>query len=338
MRTYTFWNNKGGTGKTSLCFQCVLEYSLIHQDQRILVVDLCPQANLSELLLGGMENNGAMHLDALYQSQPRKSIGGYFEERMQTPFAYATKVNPKEYVSSPVKMNANIPQNVELVAGDRLVELQSSFISSLTANKMPSVNTYITVIAWLRDLLQALEEYDVVFIDTNPSFSIYTQIALAATDRLIVPVMADDSSKRALSNVLSLIYGYKLPSEIYASYTFNSELTKAGMSLPQIHLIVKNRITQYMGTAAAYRGVLASIDQEINTLMNANHQYFSSNNVIMEVRDFQTSGVAAFAEAKSFSQLVNDRRIRTIGGERVQLDINQIQNNQQSIAGIVARL
>ena len=203
---------------------------------------------------------------------------------------------------------------------------------------MPSVNTYITVIAWLRDLLQALEEYDVVFIDTNPSFSIYTQIALAATDRLIVPVMADDSSKRALSNVLSLIYGYKLPSEIYASYTFNSELTKAGMSLPQIHLIVKNRITQYMGTAAAYRGVLASIDQEINTLMNANHQYFSSNNVIMEVRDFQTSGVAAFAEAKSFSQLVNDRRIRTIGGERVQLDINQIQNNQQSIAGIVARL
>lgn len=137
---------------------------------------------------------------------------------------------------------------------------------------------------------------------------------------------------------MSLIYGYKLPSEIYASYTFNSELTKAGMSLPQIHLIVKNRITQYMGTAAAYRGVLASIDQEINTLMNANHQYFSSNNVIMEVRDFQTSGVAAFAEAKSFSQLVNDRRIRTIGGERVQLDINQIQNNKQSIAGIVARL
>lgn len=50
------------------------------------------------------------------------------------------------------------------------------------------------------------------------------------------------------------------------------------------------------------------------------------------------SGVAAFAEAKSFSQLVNDRRIRIIGGERVQLDINQIRNNQQSIAGIVARL
>ena len=235
-------------------------------------------------------------------------------------------------------MNANIPSNVDLIAGDRLVELQSSFISSLTANKIPSVNTYITVVSWLRDLFQHLEDYDVFFIDTNPSFSIYTQIALAATERLVVPVMADDSSKRALSNVLSLVYGYNLPSKIYAQYTFNTELTNAGMVLPQIHLIVKNRITQYMGTAAAYRGVLASIDNEINTMMAVNRQYFTGNNVIMEVRDFQSSGVAAFAEAKSFRQLQDDRRVRIIGGEQVQLDINQIRNNLNSISAIVDRL
>lgn len=339
MRTYTFWNNKGGTGKTSLCFQCVLEYALAHESAKILVVDLCPQANLSELLLGGMENNGAGNLDSLYHSQPRKSIGGYFDLRMQTPYIYTSnKCNPLDYVSKPSTLNVNIPNNIDLIAGDRLVEIQSSFISSLTANKNPSVNTYIAVVSWLRDILQNLEDYDVVFIDTNPSFSIYTQIALAATERLIVPVMADDSSKRALSNVLSLVYGYNLPSPLYASYTFNSELNKAGMTLPQIHLIVKNRITQYMGTAAAYRGVLASIDHEINTLMAANPQYFTSNDVIMEVRDFQTSGVAAFAEAKSFRQLKVDRRVRAIGGEKVQLDINQIQNNQQSISDVVARL
>lgn len=338
MRTYTFWNNKGGTGKTSLCFQCVLEYALEHESAKILIIDLCPQANLSELLLGGMENNGAGNLDNLYHYKPRKSIGGYFDSRMQTPFTYTSNINPLDYISKPSALNESIPNNIDLIAGDRLVELQSSFISSLTANKNPSVNTYIAVVSWLRDILQNVEDYDVVFIDTNPSFSIYTQIALAATERLIVPVMADDSSKRALSNVLSLVYGYNLPSPLYASYTFNSELKNAGMTLPQIHLIVKNRITQYMGTAAAYRGVLASIDNEINTLMAANPQYFTSNDVIMEVRDFQTSGVAAFAEAKSFSQLMVDRRVRTIGGERVQLDINQIQNNQQSISNVVARL
>lgn len=93
-----------------------------------------------------------------------------------------------------------------------------------------------------------------------------------------------------------------------------------------------------MGTAAAYRGVLASIDHEINTLMAANSRYFTSTDVIMEIRDFQTSGVAAFAEAKSFSQLKDDRRVRSLGGQKVQLDINQIQNNQRSISAVVARL
>lgn len=33
----------------------------------------------------------------------------------------------------------------------------------------------------------------------------------------------------------------------------------------------------------------------------------------MEVRDLQTSGVTAFAEAKSFVQLESDKRIRAIG-------------------------
>ena len=213
--------------------------------------------------------------------------------------------NSADFISSPHTLNNNIPTNIDLIAGDRLVELQSSFISSLTANKMPGINTYISVVTWLKDLLSNLKNYDIVFIDTNPSFSIYTQIALAATEKLIIPVMADDSSKRALTNVLCLVYGYNIPSPLYENYSFNKEIQNASLPLPQIHIIVKNRITQYMGTAAAYRGVLSSIDNEINNMKNSYPNYFTSNDVIMEVRDFQTSGVAAFAEAKSFSQLVN---------------------------------
>lgn len=337
MKTYTFWNNKGGTGKTSLCFQCVLEYALNHVNEKILVVDLCPQANLSELLFGSMLNGGATNLESMYKYNPRKSIGGYFQERMQSPFQMPS-LNTSDFISTPHTLNSSIPINIDLIAGDRLVELQSSFISSLTANKMPGINTYISIVTWLKDLLYNLENYDVVFIDTNPSFSIYTQIALAATEKLIIPVMADDSSKRALSNVLCLVYGYNIPSPLYASYSFFNEMQQAGLSLPQIHIIAKNRITQYMGTAAAYKGVLGSIDNEINRMMITQSKYFTSKDVIMEVRDFQTSGVAAFAEAKSFSQLEKDKRIRNIGGENVQLDVNQIQNNKQSIMAIVSRL
>ena len=48
----------------------------------------------------------------------------------------------------------------------------------------------------------------------------YTQIALSAVDRLVLPVMADDSSRRAIQNAFSLVYGLKLPSDIYAKYAF----------------------------------------------------------------------------------------------------------------------
>ena len=54
---YAFWNNKGGTGKTSLAFQTITEYAILHPEKKILAIDLCPQANLSELMMGGLLGN-----------------------------------------------------------------------------------------------------------------------------------------------------------------------------------------------------------------------------------------------------------------------------------------
>ena len=52
--TYAFWNNKGGTGKTSLAFQAITGYAEKFPDKKILAIDLCPQANLSELMLSSV--------------------------------------------------------------------------------------------------------------------------------------------------------------------------------------------------------------------------------------------------------------------------------------------
>ena len=75
MRVMGYWNNKGGTGKTSLAFQSVCAFAAKNPDNKILVVDVCPQANLSELLLGGQENNGGTHLLTLHGKAGRCSIG-----------------------------------------------------------------------------------------------------------------------------------------------------------------------------------------------------------------------------------------------------------------------
>ena len=82
MIIYGFWNNKGGTGKTSLCFQAACAYAYGHPAERVLIVDVCPQANLSEMFLGRV-HKGSQKLLARQGDTLRATIGGYFQRAYQ---------------------------------------------------------------------------------------------------------------------------------------------------------------------------------------------------------------------------------------------------------------
>lgn len=335
---YTFWNNKGGTGKTSLCFQTISEYAISNPTKKILCVDLCPQANLTELMLGGLLNNGSNRLNDLWNESHRRSIGGYFQIRLSTPYNIPP-IDINNYIAKVSDYNTNIPNNLDIIAGDRIIELQANSISALSITQIPGVNTYANVVRWLLDLFESIKGenlYDTIFIDTNPSFAIYTQIAITATDRLIIPVMADDSSRRALSNVFSLIYGINLPSSIYNDYAYNSKITSAGLTLPKIHLIIKNRLTQYMGPASAYHSVLTSIDDDIQNVITTNPEIFTFTNTskgITDIRDFQTTGVVSFAKATPFSKLSVGRH--DIFGNETQIRKDNLDNCTNAIRAII---
>lgn len=336
---YTFWNNKGGTGKTSLAFQALARYAQVHPEKRILAIDLCPQANLSELLLGGLNNNGSEKLLERHGLVPRCSIGGYFQLRL--PSAFTVPVfSAGDFITKPNDYNKGIPTNIHLVCGDPLLELQANAVNTLSNTQIPGTDSWIAVIDWLKVFLDQLStEYDTVFMDCNPSFSLYTQIALATTDKIILPVMADDSSRRAIQNAFSLIYGLKLPSEIYASYAFATKLKAAGRELPKVHLIAKNRITQYMGPASAYVAVLAAIENDIRGLLKTNPNIFSFTDIadgFVEVRDFQTTGVVAFAKGLPFSSLQSGKQ--SINGHRVGVKQLYLDNSRDEIRKLVEHL
>ena len=204
MKKYAFWNNKGGTGKTSLNFQSILRYAEIHTDEKILAMDLCPQANFSELLLGGLVGKGSDNLLRIQGNTPRASVGGYFQLRLPQPFS-SPSFTPSDFIVSPNTYNSNVPHNIDLLSGDPLLELQATAVSTLANTQIPGSKPWLAIIDWLKDFIEPIEnEYDTIFIDCNPSFSIYTQIALSIADRLIIPVMADDPSRRALQNAFSL--------------------------------------------------------------------------------------------------------------------------------------
>jgi len=89
MAIYAIWNNKGGVGKSYLTFQIASEYAKTHPTQKVLVIDLCPQANASSMLLGGIVK-GEEHLVSIAGRARRRTIAGYVDERIRSPY-----VSPK---------------------------------------------------------------------------------------------------------------------------------------------------------------------------------------------------------------------------------------------------
>lgn len=336
---YAFWNNKGGTGKTSLAFQSICKYAEKYPAKRILAIDACPQANLSELMLGGLNNKGSEKLLERQGLVPRCSLGGYFQLRLPSPYTVPS-FTAIDFITKPNSYNPGVPANIDLVCGDPLLELQANAVNTLANNQIPVIDPWISVVDWLKNFIDTVaEDYDTVFIDCNPSFSLYTQIALAAADRIVLPVMADDSSRRAIQNAFSLVYGLKLPSEIYAAYAFATKLKAAGRTLPKVHLIVKNRLTQYMGPASAYAAVLQAIENDVVALLKSHPDIFTftkSTKGFVEIRDFQTTGVVAFAKGMPFSKLKVGKQ--SINGHRVHVKDAYLQDAKVAIDHLVAFL
>jgi chromosome partitioning protein len=153
MPIYALWNNKGGVGKSYLTFQIACEYARTHPDQRILVIDMCPQANSSMMLLGGM-TRGETNLDAIVAGNPRLTIAGYMEARIQSP--YTSPHVGGTYALQVRNYNNMVPSNLYLVPGDEELELQASRVVRASLPGPP--DAWRIVHAWISDLISDIRD------------------------------------------------------------------------------------------------------------------------------------------------------------------------------------
>jgi cellulose biosynthesis protein BcsQ len=343
MTKYALWNNKGGVGKSFLSFSLACEYALDNPDEDVLVLDLCPQANLTEMLLGG-KGTASQALNDFYGAKPRRSIGGDLESRLTSPFIPPSDVN--EFIVRPFDHNRNLPRNIALVAGDNLLELLSEAIRQASQMALP-YDAWQKVMRWISDLVRIFSEYSqasdvTTFIDCNPSFSIYTQIGLSAADFLIVPFTADDSSRRGIENVLALLYGVS-SSELqgYAKLSFSRKAHDEGVETPKIHTFVSNRVTMYKGKpSSAFQAKSAPIREVIEGAVSNNKRYFASfkqvNDLFAEMPDYHSVAVVASSEGCPLSLLRSGHH--DIDGDVVQVNQNAIDKYTKAIKKLVERL
>lgn len=263
MAIYALWNNKGGVGKSYLTFQVACEYARQHPKEKVLVVDLCPQANSSSMLLGGMEQ-GESALDRISSTPRKKTIAGYIEDRIRSP--YVSTLSGASYLTQVCGTNDEVPGNLYLIVGDEELEIQASRVANATSPGPQ--DAWRIVHSWISDLISDVRQAwnlsdSTVFIDCNPSFTIYTELAMSASDRLIIPFSADGSSKRAVRAVLALLYGISRIAGS-AQSEFHLKSAQFRLTVPEIYCYVGNRLTQMNGgSAAGFRSVVNAIGEEI---------------------------------------------------------------------------
>lgn len=315
LNTYAIWNNKGGTGKSTVTFHIASRYAESHPNKNVLVIDLCPQANSSMLFLGGGVKGEDNLLDLCSRHTP-KSVVGFISDsilKRKTP-------DWGEYSICISEINDMMPDNLYLMSGDGNLELMAPAIADEAARTpFPGLEDPWK---WVHEIfLQLSRDMDdswVIFIDTNPSFSIYTELAVCGATRLLVPVNADDSSRVAVKALFALLHGTNPPHPFFGNYTFSAKIKQRGMALPKLHLAIGNRFTQYKGAAAAYAAFSSATANQLYEEYCEHPDRFSERSetpdckdefiemYVGELRDFNTAGVVAAHHGTPLSKMKQD--------------------------------
>lgn len=346
MTSYAFWNNKGGIGKSFLCFIASCEYAHLYPDSDVYVIDLCPQANVSETLLSTSDHDSALST-VLKTPGIRPSVGGYLEARLNSPFRQLDDV--EGFVTHPNEYNAHIPDNLYLICGDNILEIISEAIRQTSQLAIP-VDAWKTVLNWINDLAQALQQRSgdreaVIMIDCNPSFAIYTQLAITAVENIIVPFTPDESSHRAIKNVMALLYGIDLDDpkiNSYARINYHKRAIEEGLRLPKLHSFISNRVTMYEGKESkAFKGISKVIKATVDLFYSKYRSHFSTrlsepSKEFLFIPDYHSACV--YAATMGIPLHAIKPGPKDFRGERVQINKDPLEKYKKALGQFVNRL
>ena len=160
--TVAITNQKGGVGKTTATIN--IAGALNQRGREVLVVDLDPQGNATE----------GVGFPEAYDEQP------------PTLFDVLTDTDQRQAITEIVCEHDEmdlIPSNIDMTVAD----------TALT-----EVRRRTEQLALALDTLTDSRDYDIILIDCPPTLNILTDNALLAAQNVIIPALAESTSKRAV--------------------------------------------------------------------------------------------------------------------------------------------
>ena len=160
-------NMKGGVGKSTLSVNLAWHFAG-YSDwlKKVLVVDLDPQFNASQYLVGV-----AKYQEHILDNKP--TMWEILEQHTRTPTGKLGKLNPLDAI-----------RRVRTIRGGAIIDLIPSRLELALSLKNPGHKADL-----LQKALRKVESnYDLIIIDCAPTESILTTAAYLASDYILVPV------------------------------------------------------------------------------------------------------------------------------------------------------
>lgn len=156
MKICSFFNVKGGVGKTTLTILTAMKLS--KEGKKILLIDADTQANLTQFLYK------VVHEDkTLFQ--------------MLTENTTAKEV----ILKSPVEEF----KNIDIIPSDISLSVLSEYLSTQMGREK-------AVWRWFKNNIDDIEKYDYIFVDLSPSYDLIARNFMLISDSIITPIEYQD--------------------------------------------------------------------------------------------------------------------------------------------------
>ena len=190
----TFFNNKGGVGKTSLIYHLAWMFASLRK--RFVIADIDPQANLTAAFLAedriesvwNDRNKGS----TIYQCvKPLAGVGDIDQPVLQ-----------------------NIATDLYLLPGDVALSSYEDILSSEWPNSMGENNLYrpMRILSSFWQVMQVAAtkvQADIILIDIGPNLGAINRSVLIGTDFVAIPLGADLFSLQGLKNLGPTLRSWK---------------------------------------------------------------------------------------------------------------------------------
>jgi chromosome partitioning protein len=170
--TITALNQKGGVGKSSTTFH--LGGTLASQGRRVLLLDMDPQASLTQAFIGP---------DAMRALSARESIASLFGRGL--------KPSPAELIRpTPFERLWHIPGSIHLTS----FNIPDPHLATREHQR-----------AIARLVAEVRDQFDFILIDVPPNLHLCSWSAMVASDTIFVPLQAEDFGSQGIAAVLDSI-------------------------------------------------------------------------------------------------------------------------------------